>query len=56
MAERTLAWACSLFAGLGDVEQRLYGRNFDWDHSPAVLLFTAGTVWGTSAGVAGRVE
>jgi len=37
----TSAWACSLFAALGDAEQRLYGRNFDWDHSPAVLLFTA---------------
>jgi penicillin V acylase-like amidase (Ntn superfamily) len=37
----TSAWACSLFAALGDPEQRLYGRNFDWDHSPAVLLFTA---------------
>ena len=34
------AWACSLFAALGDAENMLYGRNFDWDYSPAVLLFT----------------
>lgn len=33
-------WACSLFAALGDADNMLYGRNFDWDHSPAVLLFT----------------
>ena len=34
------AWACSLFAALGDVDNMLYGRNFDWEYSPAVLLFT----------------
>jgi hypothetical protein len=34
-------WACSLFAALGDAGNMLYGRNFDWEHSPAVLLFTA---------------
>ena len=34
------AWACSLFAALGDGENRLYGRNFDWQFSPALLLFT----------------
>ena len=34
------AWACSLFAALGDPDHMLYGRNFDWDYSPAVLLFT----------------
>lgn len=33
------AWACSLFAVLHDPEQRLYGRNFDWEYSPALLLF-----------------
>jgi len=33
------AWACSLLAALGDAEGRLYGRNFDWRFSPAVLLF-----------------
>ena len=33
-------WACSLFAVLGAPENRLYGRNFDWRYSPALLLFT----------------
>lgn len=33
-------WACSLFASLGDESKMLFGRNFDWDFSPAVLLFT----------------
>lgn len=34
-------WACSLFAALGDEENLLYGRNFDWEHSPAIVLYTA---------------
>jgi hypothetical protein len=34
------AEACSLFAALGDADNMLYGRNFDWRYSPAVLLFT----------------
>jgi hypothetical protein len=34
------AWACSLFAALGAADNRLYGRNFDWEYSPALLLFT----------------
>jgi hypothetical protein len=33
-------WGCALFAALGDAEARLYGRNFDWRFSPALLLFT----------------
>ena len=33
-------WACSLFAALGDPQRLLYGRNFDWQFSPALLLFT----------------
>ncbi len=33
-------WGCSLFAALGDERNRLYGRNFDWQFSPAMLLFT----------------
>ena len=33
-------WGCSLLAALGDPAQRLYGRNFDWGPSPAILLFT----------------
>ncbi len=35
-----LMWACSLFAALGDADSMLYGRNFDWEYSPALLLFT----------------
>ena len=35
------AWACSLLAALGDADSMLYGRNFDWEYSPAVLLFTS---------------
>ncbi len=34
------AWACTLFAALADTKNRLYGRNFDWEYSPALLLFT----------------
>lgn len=34
------SWGCSLFATLGDEHSRIYGRNFDWEHSPALLLFT----------------
>jgi choloylglycine hydrolase len=34
------AWACSLFAALGDRDDYLYGRNFDWQYSPALLLYT----------------
>ncbi len=33
-------WACSLFAAFGDPKNMVYGRNFDWEHSPAVLLYT----------------
>ena len=34
------AWACALFAALGDGENLLYGRNFDWTYSPMLLLVT----------------
>jgi hypothetical protein len=34
------AWACSLFAAYADPGSAIYGRNFDWTFSPAVLLFT----------------
>lgn len=34
------SWGCALFAALGDPEHMLYGRNFDWMYSPALLLFT----------------
>ena len=33
-------WACSLFAAMGNAEDMIYGRNFDWQYSPALLLFT----------------
>ena len=33
-------WACSLFAAYGDPDEMLFGRNFDWDFSPGLLLFT----------------
>jgi choloylglycine hydrolase len=33
-------WACSLFTAFADPAQTLYGRNFDWDFSPGLLLFT----------------
>lgn len=35
-----VTWGCSLFAALADEKDRLYGRNFDWQFSPALLLFT----------------
>lgn len=35
-----VAWGCSLFAALGNEDDRLFGRNFDWRFSPALLLFT----------------
>lgn len=34
------AWACSLFVSKGGEDGRLFGRNFDWPHHPALLLFT----------------
>jgi hypothetical protein len=37
---RSTTWACSLFATLVENDTMLYGRNFDWRYSPAVLLFT----------------
>ena len=40
LASADLPWACSLFAALGDADNMLYGRNFDWEYSPALLLFT----------------
>ena len=33
-------WGCSLFAALGDAATMLFGRNFDWEFSPALLLYT----------------
>ena len=34
------SWGCSLFTAFSDPESMLYGRNFDWEYSPAVLLYT----------------
>jgi hypothetical protein len=42
-APRGSSWACSLFAALADPANRLYGRNFDWEFSPALLLFSSPT-------------
>ena len=39
-SESLPAWACSLFTALLDEDHLLYGRNFDWQFSPALLLFT----------------
>ncbi len=36
----TPLWACSLFTALANAQGGIYGRNFDWDFSPALLLFT----------------
>jgi hypothetical protein len=33
-------WACALFTVLLDDDHLLYGRNFDWEFSPALLVFT----------------
>jgi len=33
-------WGCSLFAALGGTGSEMFGRNFDWQYSPALLLFT----------------
>jgi len=38
--KETGTWACSLFTAIADPGSRLFGRNFDWDYSPALLLFT----------------
>jgi hypothetical protein len=34
------AWGCSLFTAFADPDNALYGRNFDWNFSPAILLYT----------------
>jgi hypothetical protein len=35
-----IGWGCSLFAAFADPQSQVYGRNFDWRPSPALLLFT----------------
>ena len=32
-------WACSLFAAVGDAQRPMFGRNFDWEYSPILVLF-----------------
>ena len=39
-SSRNWVWSCSLFAVYGDPENMLFGRNFDWDFSPGLMLFT----------------
>jgi hypothetical protein len=41
-AEINLApdFGCSLFAALAENGEKLYGRNFDWQYSPSVLVYT----------------
>jgi hypothetical protein len=39
-ADSSPRWACSLFTVLLDDDHLLYGRNFDWEYSPALLVFT----------------
>lgn len=34
------SWGCTLFAALGNPDNLIFGRNFDWQPSPALLLFT----------------
>ena len=33
-------WACSIFVSYGKDGSAVYGRNFDWQHNPALLLHT----------------
>ena len=33
-------FACSLYVTLADPQSLLYGRNFDWEYSPALFLYT----------------
>lgn len=37
---QNLSWACSLFVSYDKRGAALYGRNFDWQHNPALLLHT----------------
>jgi hypothetical protein len=34
------SFACSLFVTLADAQELMYGRNFDWQYSPALFLYT----------------
>ncbi len=39
-ADQDQQWACSIFFAFGNKDKPLYGRNFDWQNNPALLLFT----------------
>lgn len=38
--ESALDWGCTTFAALGDGGRYLLGRNFDWQHHMALLVYT----------------
>lgn len=37
-SEVPIDWACSLFAAVGDPSWPVFGRNFDWEYSPILVL------------------
>ena len=39
-ASKNVRWACSIFVSYGPDDSAIYGRNFDWQHNPALLLHT----------------
>lgn len=39
-ADGNFSWACSIFVSYGEGNSAVYGRNFDWEHNPALLLHT----------------
>jgi hypothetical protein len=34
------AWSCTCFAAMNPASETWFGRNFDWDNDPVLLLFT----------------
>lgn len=38
--EKPAQWACSIFVSYGKDGQAIFGRNFDWQHNPALVLHT----------------
>jgi hypothetical protein len=52
LVEAAPAYACALFAALGDPASQLFGRSFDWRNSPAVLVFADPPATDTSPGYA----
>ena len=37
-SEAPIDWACSLFAAVGNPSRPAFGRNFDWEYSPILVL------------------